>query len=339
MLHIFTILNYIIYVYARKGLIRMKKLFILTVLMFGIVLIGCANNKNDQITILAPEGTPAFSQILMEYNATTDEDYPYTVERVAGPQILSSAFLHKSNDNNYDIIIAPVNLGANLISKGAEYKLAAVVTWGNLQLLSTQPIADLEAIKNKEIIAFGNGSIPQMILNSILSDFDDTYDFDVQYIASNVQESFMHLMRDPNVIVLTAEPITTRANDLIDELFVFDLADYWTEEMNLPLFPQAGVFVSNTLKASDIENYLFELQMHIDYINNNPASAALKTEALDYTFEIQLVEKSIPMSKIHFKTTDDAYETLSAFFELIYAFNPDLIGGHMPKESFYYRQP
>lgn len=317
-----------------KGCDSMKKLSLLTLIFITILLIGCTEERESSYSVILPNGTPAFSQILIEH-ASMEGENAYSIERVAGPQVLSAAFL----GDDYDFIFAPVNLGANLIAKGADYKLAAVVTWGNLQLLSTSPINTLDDIKDKEIVAFGNGSIPQMLLDMVLDHYDDTLDFNVSYTASSVQESFMSIVQNPDIVVLVAQPITTMALGRLEEVYIFDIEKYWKEEMALTTFPQAGVFVSNDLSSNSIEDFLSDLENSIRVINDDPEVAGQKAERLDYPFDSDLITNSIPFSGINFTTAENALESLETFFELLYNFNPDLIGNKLPDESFYYLRP
>ena len=58
----------------------------------------------------------------------------------------------------YDIIVAPSNLGMTLAAKGADqYELAAVITWGNLYLVAE----DEDALNEEgELAAFGEAAVP-----------------------------------------------------------------------------------------------------------------------------------------------------------------------------------
>lgn len=59
-----------------------------------------------------------------------------------------------------DFIVAPLNAGAKLYKAGkSNYRLAAVVSWGNLFIASQRENFKLEDINDAEIMLFGENTI------------------------------------------------------------------------------------------------------------------------------------------------------------------------------------
>ncbi len=312
--------------------IAMKKVYAFMLLSLLLVVLAACNRSSETIRVLVPEGTPAMAQTLIEHNKPDIAGIDYTVERVSGPQLLVSAFTAGS----HDIIIAPLNIGANLASKNAPYQLAAVVTWGNLQLISDQPIDDIASLEGRTIHAFGMNAVPGIVLETVLDHYRDTHDFTVNYDATNAQQTLTKLTQNPGDIALVAQPVTTLAAGMLDEVYTMDLAELWVDALDLPLFPQAGVFVHERVSVDAVNAYLDAVEDSVAYALDNPASVGEMAAALDYPFSADLIEASLPYSRIAFKRIADAHAAVIAFFEVLMSADPELIGGALPDETFYW---
>ena len=95
-------------------------LFILLLILIS----GCSVKEETKLKILVPMGAPSIAAI-----PVLKEDI-HSVNLVSGTDPLQAALI--SPNPEYDIIIAPINLGASLISKNSsQYRLWGFVTWGN----------------------------------------------------------------------------------------------------------------------------------------------------------------------------------------------------------------
>jgi hypothetical protein len=57
---------------------------------------------------------------------------------------------------------------------------------------------------------------------------------------------------------------------------------------------------------------------------------------LDYPFSKEVIEESIPFSRIDFTLSKNIISELDDFFQLIYDYKPELIGSNLPDEDFYW---
>lgn len=131
-----------------------KYLFCLLMLL---MLVGCnSNTSSTNINILCPVGAPALS-FVSEYeniNKTGKIDF------VDGSDQLIAEL--SKNNSDYDIIVAPINLGAKLIqNKQSDYKIKGIITWGNLYYVGT---SDNDLKETGELALFGEGAVPQKLL-------------------------------------------------------------------------------------------------------------------------------------------------------------------------------
>ena len=303
----------------------MKKLFILFLL---VMLIGCSKNESEY-KIITPNGMPSIAQSLIEYNQAETN---YLVERVSGPQSLIAAF----TSNSHDFIIAPLNLGANLYQKNSTYKLAAIITWGNLQFVSHEEITGLGDLAGKDIIAFGENTVNQMIIEMVIDNYGFENNPNINYQASSTQESMTMFLQDENAVAIMAEPTTSIANTMTDSLYVLDIGNLWSQNNEQMNFPQAGVFVSEDLTDSEITDYLNELESSVNYVIENPTITGSNCETMEYPFSSDIITNSINPNIINFKLISDIRPFISDFYQMIYDFNPTLIGEELPDDNFYW---
>ncbi|QWC00293.1 hypothetical protein KHQ88_01625 [Mycoplasmatota bacterium] len=304
----------------------MKKILVIICILLS-TLIGC--QSKEEISVIVPNGVPSIAQSYMEYN---HDDHQFNIERVHGPQPLVAAFTSQS----HDIIIAPVNLGANLYQKDIPYQLLGVLTWSNLQIISKTLINDIHDLSGKDIIAFGEGAVPQMIIDYLFENITLEKDANIQYTSSSAQESLMTFMQSDDSMAIVSEPVTSSARNSIEDLYVLDLADVWKEYTDEDLFPQAGVFVHKDLPLTIVEDYLTQINLSSEFANQNPTQVASYCESLNYPFEKSILEISIPKSQIHFQSIDYSKDAIESFLEMIYQYKPELIGNSMPDNDWYY---
>src|SRR5699024_6380508 len=104
-------------------------------------------------------------------------------------------------DGEYDIIVAPSNLGMTLAAKGADqYELAAVITWGNLYLVAE----DEDALNEEgELAAFGEAAVPQLVLQNAIDLDSITPSVTYHNAVSDAQAQLLSGKAD---VALLAEP-------------------------------------------------------------------------------------------------------------------------------------
>ncbi len=311
----------------------MKNMFLLFFTLATILMLAaCESDKERELKIMAPSGSPSLSQTYFQYTRPTIEGTDYTIDIVSGAEPLSAAFISES----HDIIFAPTNLGANLIATGdVPYRFAATVTWGNLYLVSTSPINTLADVDGEEITLFGENATPDIITRSLLSEHDFDDEPSIRYVDS-VQTALATLKTETEAIVLLAEPVLSMGQHDMEDLHVIDLQEAWREMTGKDAYPQAGIFVKDTLPADIVDVYLQHIETSVQMANEDPVLVAEYATALDYDFPKHILEEAIPRSNIAFKTALESREDLEEYFGRILDFNPDLIRGRLPDDDFYY---
>ena len=201
--------------------------------------------------ILTPNGAPALSLVGVYEDMTKNGK----INIVEGSDLVSSELMKA--DSEYDAIVAPINLGCQLLAKGkTDYKLAGVLTWGNLYLVEN------EGVQNNELAAFGEQAVPGMIFklvkdsNDVMKNAKVTYynavsDVQAQVLAGKVQYA---LMAEP---AATATIAKAKQNGKTIKN-IASLQELYQKQTNSKQagYPQAAIFVKN---KEDVKELLVKL--------------------------------------------------------------------------------
>jgi NitT/TauT family transport system substrate-binding protein len=288
------------------------------------------------LKIIAPKGAPAISQCYIEKTKPSlGKNVTYDITTVQGKDPLISAFTNK----DYDIVFAPIDLGAQLYNKGQlDYKLTATITFGNNYLVTkTDEEFNLEYLKNKTITLFGKNSSPDIITRYVLKDVEGiTYN----YLNSTADTQGL-LASNPNEIALVAEPQLTALTKKVDNLKIINIQELYSKKMNVLYYPQASVFIKNDLinnYPKVVEKYLDLLEKSTNKTLTNLLDISNICVELNYGLTKEVLKDAIPRSNIGFGLLDNTNQNLIKYFELILENNPNILNGKMPDENFYYKK-
>jgi len=299
-----------------------KPITVLTIVLLLILLLSCEQPRG--LSVIVPSGSPALAQIFVQ---SAERD---TVDVVNGSDPLVAAF----GSGSHDVIFAPTNLGAKMIASGSGYAFAAAVVWGNYHLVTTGwasfAIDDLEGA---EIVAFGQNQTSDIILRHVLA--SNGIEATITYVDA-VATAASLFAAEPTRIVLTAEPSLSALRGVVAGLQSIDLQAAYADLHEGASYPQAGVFVKDGLDPEDVARYLEDLAASIAAVVADPAAAAAEAERLEFGFPVAVMAAAIPGSHLVFVDAIDARADLEAYFAVILALNPALIGGVLPGDSFYH---
>lgn len=288
----------------------MKKIcrLILSLLMI-VSVAGCTSNsekeqpdKDDTLKIICPTGAPSLSLVSV-YEDVTKEG---KIDFVDGSDQLV-AELSKA-DSEYNVIIAPINVGAKLIaSKQSDYKMAGVLTWGNLYLVGTSE----EALQGEgEIALFGQGAVPGMIYDHVK--IDTTLTPQYYNSATLVQQQ---LLSSKASVGMLAEPLATatiakaKENGLTLSI-IKDLQKEYDEDG----YPQATVFVKEGTNCSQLISKIDEFT-NGDYKELGQYLEKVGTDTLGLPAQA-IVEKTIERQNLHYSHIEDCQDQVKQFLKL-----------------------
>ncbi|WP_294430727.1 hypothetical protein [uncultured Treponema sp.] len=276
-----------------------------------------------EIKVSSPNGSPALAL------ATLAEKKPENYTYIAAETIAAEFANAKS-----DFIVAPVNAGAKLYKMGkSKYKLAAVLTWGNLYFASQKKNFKIKDIKKNEITLFGENTINASVALAALQS-NKISAKSVNYLGSAAATQNL-LLSDSNAIVLTAEPLLSAAKMKNQKIIAYPVNDLYKKASGFDGYAQAGLFVkAETAQnhAEVVKDFLKAAEESCKKCTDDIPSVAKAAELLEIMPNAKLAQSAIPNCAIRFVSASEAKKQVETTAQI------DLkqFGGAIPADNFYY---
>ena len=299
-----------------------------TILALVLVLCLCAAAGAEGVDVsglkvTAPGGAPALA--LAALAVENPGQYTYVAA-----DTIAAAFA----DKEADFIIAPVNAGAKLYKAGkSTYKLAAVVSWGNLYIAAQRESLKPEDLNGATITLFGENTInASVVLYALQSNGIEPAK--VEYLAGAADTQSL-LLTDEEAIVVTAEPALTAAtmkNSAIEAIAVNDL--FW-QATGDDGYAQAGLFVKAETAETQPEAvaaYLDLAEQACDLCMQDVEAVSDAAVQLEILPNVKVALSAIPRCAIRFVAAPEA----KALVEKTAQIDLSQFGGAVPADDFYY---
>lgn len=232
-------------------------------------LVACGEKPGDKdiienVTFSAPEGTPALAMLRLATDNAKIGDISVTYKVVKPANIAAEMSAKKS-----DIVIMPVNAGANLIRQGAGYKLISIAVDGSLYMVGNTEKGgeiSIDDIKGKRIACIGQTGVPGLVFRYVLSANGITI-VDENTAPSENQVSVRYapdgtaaaqLLKGGQVdFMVVGEPAATAQTNKLKLNAEMNLQSEYAKVSGASNYPQAGLFVSERLYSN--EKFMSEL--------------------------------------------------------------------------------
>ena len=238
------------------------------------------NGNNVTLTFAAPEGTPALAiaRLITDNKSISGKNVNY---KIVNPSNIAK----EMQAGLSDLVIMPVNAGAMLINKGADYKLVSVAVDGSLYLVGKSETAKtltIDDIKGKRIACIGQQGVPGLVFRYILKannisivDSPENVTANSVYIkyASDGMQARAAVENGSVNYAVVGEPAATtfKTKGFNAQM---DLQAEYKKVSGKETYPQAGIFVKSSL-ASDtafMDALFAALKASKEWVKNNPQS-------------------------------------------------------------------
>ena len=244
-----------------------------------------------------------------------------------------------------DIAAVPANLAATLYQKtDKDVSVLAVNTLGVLYLVENgDSVKSVEDLKGKTIYASGKGATPEYALNSVLkaNGIDPEKDVTIEYKSEHA-EVVSALVQDQTAVGLLPQPFVTTALMKNDKLKVaLDLNKLWEDSMDDESKLVTGVVIANNEFVQDhadkVNDFMDAYKESVDFVNSDTEAAAQIIGDHDIIAK-EVAQKAIPDCSIVFIEGDEMKTMLSGYLATLDDQNPEIIGGQLPDDAFYYKR-
>lgn len=266
---------------------KLTAVMLLVALVLSIGLLTACNKDNKKgngndvtLTFAAPEGTPALAiaRLITDNKSISGKNVNY---KIVNPSNIAK----EMQAGLSDLVIMPVNAGATLINKGADYKLVSVAVDGSLYLVGKSETAKtltINDIKGKKIACIGQQGVPGLVFRYILKannisivDSPENVTENSVYIkyASDGTQARAAVENGSVNYAVVGEPAATtfKTKGFNAQM---DLQAEYKKVSGKETYPQAGIFVKSSL-ASDtafMDALFTALKASKEWVKNNPQS-------------------------------------------------------------------
>ena len=266
---------------------KLTAVMLLVALVLSIGLLTACNkddnkgNGNDvTLTFAAPEGTPALAiaRLITDNKSISGKNVNY---KIVNPSNIAK----EMQAGLSDLVIMPVNAGATLINKGADYKLVSVAVDGSLYLVGKSETATtltIDEIRGKRIACIGQQGVPGIVFRYILKENNinivdspekvSENSVYVQYAGDGLQAKTAVENKSVDYAVVGEPAATTFKTKGFNAQM--DLQAEYKKVSGKETYPQAGIFVKSSL-ASDaafMDALFAALKASKEWVKNNPQS-------------------------------------------------------------------
>lgn len=270
---------------------KLTAVMLLVALVLSIGLLTACNKDNKKgngndvtLTFAAPEGTPALAiaRLITDNKSISGKNVNY---KIVNPSNIAK----EMQAGLSDLVIMPVNAGAMLINKGADYKLVSVAVDGSLYLVGkigkseTATTLTIDDIKGKRIACIGQQGVPGLVFRYILKANNISIVDSPEKVSENsvyVQYAGDGLQAKTAVengsvdYAVVGEPAATTFKIKFGFNAQMDLQKEYKAVSGKETYPQAGIFVKSSL-ASDtafMDALFTALKASKEWVKNNPQS-------------------------------------------------------------------
>lgn len=267
---------------------KLTAVMLLVALVLSIGLLTACNNSNKKgngndvtLTFAAPEGTPALAiaRLITDNKSISGKNVNY---KIVNPSNIAK----EMQAGLSDIVIMPVNAGATLINKGADYKLVSVAVDGSLYLVGKSETATtltIDDIKGKRIACIGQQGVPGLVFRYILKENN----INIVDSPENVSENSVYVQYAGDGLqaktavengsvdyAVVGEPAATTFKMKFGFNAQMDLQTEYKKVSGKETYPQAGIFVTSSLSSDTafMDALFAALKASKEWVKNNPQS-------------------------------------------------------------------
>ena len=269
---------------------KLTAVMLLVAIVLSIGLLTACNKGNNKgngndvtLTFAAPEGTPALAiaRLITDNKSISGKNVNY---KIVNPSNIAK----EMQAGLSDLVIMPVNAGATLINKGADYKLVSVAVDGSLYLVGKNideaaKTLTIDDIKGKRIACIGQQGVPGLVFRYILKenninivDSPEKVPENSVYIkyASDGTQARTAVENGSVDYAVVGEPAATTFKIKFGFNAQMDLQAEYKKVSGKETYPQAGIFVKSSLAfdAAFMDALFAALKASKEWVKNNPQS-------------------------------------------------------------------
>jgi NitT/TauT family transport system substrate-binding protein len=248
-----------------------------------------------------------------------------------------------------DFVTMPSNNAAIFYNKGLPVKLLDVSVWNITYLVSSDAnVKTLSDLKGQSVVVSFKGSVPDLMFQYLAKKqgLDVEKDLKVTYAADPTQAAQLLLAGRAQNAVLS-EPLSTSV--LLQTTGgpktyyrALDFAAEWEKAEGAgALTPIAGTVATAGVmdKPAVVEEYLKQYKEAVEWMMANPDAAGelIEKQLPQLGFKAKPMAASLKSITWRFVPAGEARAGVETFLSILSELSPDVIGGKLPDDGFYFQ--
>jgi len=313
-----------------------KKRLLTSILIISFMILAVMPAAAKEVNVQAPTVPAALPFLWMQEEA----DLPAAVDlniNLSSDHQRGMALLAQ---NDIDFLITGTNVGANAYNRGVNLKMLNVNIWGIDYLLTNGFKAEnWQDLKGKDLAIPMQGGPLDFLARYLAAKngLDPEEDLNIVYRAlPGAAQLFM--AGELDAIILPEPLVTVSLSKGAEAEMAMDIQKEWAEihgDQRIPfvaLFAN-GDFTEEYPQFTDIINGYYK--QGVDWVNSNPEAAA-ELAAKHFGMPAPLLKQSYSRVNLNIYSDQESRELTELYFGEMLKMYPDLLGGSLPDEEFYY---
>ena len=282
-----------------------------------------------------------------ETEQTDTDDSVMKIGALKGPTAMGMAQLLDDENYEFSIVASPDEIVPMIVQEQVTHREIDRFRRQHMKHgifeADSKDIQSVEDLKGKTIYASGKGATPEYALTSVLeaNGLDPEKDVTIEYKSEHA-EVVAALAEDQTAVGLLPQPFVTTALMKNENLRVaLDLNDLWESSVTDGSKLVTGVLVARNdyLKEheADVDVFMDAYKNSVEFVNSDTEAAAEIIGNHDI-ISAEVAVKAIPQCSIVFMEGDEMQTILSGYLNTLNEQNPEIIGGQLPDEDFYYKR-
>ncbi len=316
----------------------MKKIYCMMLLFAAVLLsLGAAD-----VSVAAMRGPTAMGLAKLMYDSESGisdgNDYAFTLE--GAPDAVVPMIVR----GDVDIAAIPGNLASVLYQRThGGIEVIGINTLGVLYIVENgNSVNSIEDLRGKTIYSAGKGATPEYALQYVLAAYGLEVGKDVEIEwKSEHAECVAALSADENSVAMLPQPFATTAIMKDSDIRVaLDLNDLWQEKTGHVLITGVTVarkdFIEENEEALSI--FLSSYKDSVEFINERADGEGAAMVGHYGIVPENVAKSAIPYCNIVLITGEEMKASLSGYLDILFAQNPQSVGGNVPGDDFYYTE-
>lgn len=241
-----------------------------------------------------------------------------------------------------DIALVPANLAATLYQKtDGNIEVLNVNTLGVLEVVTPidTEMQDLSAMKGKTIYMTGKGTTPESSLRYLAEKNNIKWeDMQIEF-KTEPTEVVSALKADPDAFAVLPQPFATVATQQMrDKHIALSLGEEWNRVTQGQSQLVTGVTIARKPFVQECPGVVLQFAQDaadsVQFVNENVEAASQEVDTLGIV-KAPVAKLAIPRCNLVSLTGEEMKTALSGYLETLYQYDPNLVGGQLPDDSFY----